>query len=135
MEEIYKKALLKAQNVNFSYFINLAISAKITWTELGNILEDLTPSFEKSKQLNKLLLKEFEVLHLQKNETTILENKLHSNRDYTMMVNYEELSENNEEYDESIDNSIVEQTDQFQAHDEYLQLDEGDTAIARKRQK
>ena len=69
MEEIYKKALLKAQNVNFSYFINLAISAKITWTELGNILEDLTPSIEKSKQLNKVLLKEFEVLHSQKNET------------------------------------------------------------------
>ena len=65
MEEIYKKALIKAQNVNFSYFINLAMSAKITWTELGNILDDLTPSIEKSKQLNKVLLKEFEVLNSQ----------------------------------------------------------------------
>ena len=65
MEEIYKKALIKAQNENFSYFINLAMSAKITWTELGNILDDLTPSIEKSKQLNKVLLKEFEVLNSQ----------------------------------------------------------------------
>ena len=110
MEKVYKKALIKAQYVNFSYFINLAISAQISWTELGNILEDLTPSIEKSKQLNKVLLKEFEVLHSQKTESTIPEDKNQSNGDDVTLVNNEELSENDEEYDESIDNGIVEQT-------------------------
>ena len=84
MEKVYKKALIKAQYVNFSYFINLAISAKITWTELGNILDDLTPSLEKSKQLNKVLLKEFEVLNSQKMEYTISEDKPLSNKDNAM---------------------------------------------------
>ena len=105
MEEIYKKALIKSQNVNFSYFINLAISAQITWTELGNILEDLTPSLEKSRQLNKVFLKEFEVLHSQKNETTIPEN-FHSNEEVAMSVNDEEISEHDEEYDESLEHDI-----------------------------
>ena len=123
MEEIYKKALIKAQNVNFSYFINLAMSAKITWTELGNILDDLTPSIEKSKQLNKVFLREFEFLHLQKSETIISENRFHSNGDDDAIVNDEELSK----HDESLDNDNIEQSDQFQAHDENLELDEGDT--------
>ena len=92
MEKVYKKALIKAQYVNFSYFINLAMSAKITWTELGNILDDLTPSIEKSKQLNKVFLKEFEVLQFQKQETISPENKFHSNGDDdAMLVNDEEL--------------------------------------------
>ena len=86
----------------------------------------MTPSFEKSKQLNQVLLKEFEVLHSQKNETDIPENKLLSNEDNTMLVTDEGLSENDEEYDESLDNDIIEQSDKFQANDENLQLDEVD---------
>ena len=86
----------------------------------------MTPSFEKSKQLNQVLLKEFEVLHSQKNETDIPENKLLSNEDNTMLVTDEGLSENDEEYDESLDNDIIEQSDQFQANDENLQIDKVD---------
>ena len=66
MEEIYKGALIKSQNVNFSHFINMALNSEISWIELGNILEDLTPTFEKSKKLNKVFLKEFEALQSQK---------------------------------------------------------------------
>ena len=84
----------------------------------------MTPSFEKSKQLNQVLLKEFEVLHSQKNETDIPENKLLSNEDNIMLVTDEGLSENDEEYDESIDNGIVEQTAKFQANADNLPFDE-----------
>ena len=68
MEGIYKKALINLEFVNFSYFIKLAIQSEISWIDLENILEDLTPTLDKSKQLNKVFLNEFKALQSQKSE-------------------------------------------------------------------
>ena len=66
MERIYKNTLLMSGNVNFSYLINSALQAEITWDALEDLLNDLTPTFEKSKQLNKAFLNEFKILQSQK---------------------------------------------------------------------
>ena len=78
MEGIYKKALINLEVVNFSYFIQLAMQSEISWIDLENIFEDLTPTLEKSKQLNKVFLKEFQALQSLKNET-ICNNETQSN--------------------------------------------------------
>ena len=79
----------------------MALNSEITWIELSNILEDLTPTLEKSKQLNKVFLKEFEALQSQK-IATISENE-------AILMKDEELSELDEEYDESLeDNDMIE---------------------------
>ena len=107
MEEIYKRALIKSQNVNFSHFINMALNSEISWIELGNILEDLTPTFEKSKKLNKVFLKEFEALHSQKTANFSSVNELDSFGNDAIFVKEEELSD--EEYDEALeDNEMFE---------------------------
>ena len=58
MENIFRNALIKSENVDFSYFINLAFQSELSWNELEDILDNLTSTFEKSKQLNKVLLNE-----------------------------------------------------------------------------
>ena len=55
-------------NINFSYLINAALQAEITWDALEDLLEDLTPTLDKSKQLNKVFLNELKSLHSQKDE-------------------------------------------------------------------
>ena len=123
MEGIYKKALIKSQNVNFSFFINMALNSEITWIELGNILEDLTPTFDKSKQLNKVFLKEFEALQSLRIES-IQENGLDSFGNDDKFVKDEELYEHDEEYDESLgDNEMIE------ADEEKLQTDAEETSV------
>ena len=66
MEGIFKNAFINSKNLDFSFFINLAIQAEISWNELENILEDLTPTLDKSKELNKVFLKELKSIHSQK---------------------------------------------------------------------
>ena len=55
-------------NVNFSYLVHAALEAEITWDALENLLSDLTPTLEKSKQLNKVFLNELKILQSQKKE-------------------------------------------------------------------
>ena len=55
-------------NVNFSYLINAALKTEITWDALEDLLDDLTPTLEKSKQLNKVFLNEVKILQSQKKE-------------------------------------------------------------------
>ena len=66
MEGMYKNAFINSKNLDFSFFINLAIQAEISWNELENILEDLTPTLDKSKELNKVFLKELKIIQSQK---------------------------------------------------------------------
>ena len=66
MEGLYKNAFINSKNFDFSFFINLALQAEISWDELENILEDLTPTLDKSKELNKVFLTELRSIHSQK---------------------------------------------------------------------
>ena len=66
MERIFKNTLMLSGNVNFSYLINAALQAEITWDVLEDLLDDLTPTLEKSKQLNKVFLNELKTLQSQK---------------------------------------------------------------------
>ena len=66
MENIFRNALIKSENVDFSYFIKLALHAEISWNELEDILDNLTSTFEKSKQLNKVFLNELKSLQTSK---------------------------------------------------------------------
>ena len=70
MEGLYKNAFINSNNLNFSLFINLALQTEISWNELEIILEDLTPTLEKSKELkHKVLSTSFSIL-MQKQEST-----------------------------------------------------------------
>ena len=46
------------------YFISLALQNKIAWGAMPIIIEGLTPTLEKSKEVNRFLLKELEKFHV-----------------------------------------------------------------------
>ena len=48
--------------VDLRYFINFALKGMISWTVLDIFLDDLTPDLSKSKNLNKILLQQLQVL-------------------------------------------------------------------------
>ena len=50
------------ENQHFRYFINMAVHGKIHFQPLSTIFDDLTPTLDKSKQLNKVLLEEIQKL-------------------------------------------------------------------------
>ena len=50
---------VEASNVNFKYYVNLVKRNEIPWEAFVNLLDDLTPSYVKSKQLISVLLEEF----------------------------------------------------------------------------
>ena len=52
-------------NVDFGYFISLALQSKLSWRLLPSILDDFTPTLETSKKVIEVLLKELKTLHLQ----------------------------------------------------------------------
>ena len=52
-----------AKSGDFKYFIDCALDGKISWETLSFFLNDLTPTFPKAKELNKILLQEFQSLH------------------------------------------------------------------------
>ena len=52
-------------NVDFGYFISLALKCKLSWQLLPTILEDFTPTLETSKEVIEVLLKELQKLHSQ----------------------------------------------------------------------
>ena len=49
--------------VDFKYFLQLAIHQEMSWAMLGVLLNNLTPTLDKSKQLIKILLKELQAAH------------------------------------------------------------------------
>ena len=49
-------------NEHFRYFISMAVQGKMPFPPLTTIFDDLTPTLEKSKQLNKVLLEEIQRL-------------------------------------------------------------------------
>ena len=61
---------------NMKCFINMALKNTISWKALNILLDELTPTFDKSKQLNRILLKELEKVQNQDLEVeTLTENK------------------------------------------------------------
>ena len=51
--------------VDFKYFISLVLNDKITWEAISFILNDLTPTLEKSKVVIEGLLQELQKLQLE----------------------------------------------------------------------
>ena len=47
---------------HFSYFIGLAINNQMAFQALITLFDELTPTLDKSKQLNKVLLEEIQKL-------------------------------------------------------------------------
>ena len=115
MDGIYKKALINLEVVNFSYFIKLAMQSEISWIDLENIFEDLTPTLEKSKQLNKVFLKEFQALQSQKSET-IFNSENHSilNGSNLKLENDSILLHNSDPVNKPLESENVEQDEQDQ---------------------
>ena len=46
------------ENVDFKYFVKLAMNKKISWNLLISLIDESTPTLEKSKELNKILVEE-----------------------------------------------------------------------------
>ena len=57
--------------IDFKYFIHLAFSKEMSWEALANLLNDLTQTLTKSKQLNTILLEELRVLYFKSHENVM----------------------------------------------------------------
>ena len=55
-DNIFKERVL----IDFKYFIQSAIEKKISWPTLSSILMELPPTLDKSKEVIKILVQEFE---------------------------------------------------------------------------
>ena len=62
-DKIFPGETNKDLKLNFEYFIKMAMQDKITWDTLIVFLEDLTPTLDKSKQANIVLVKELQKMH------------------------------------------------------------------------
>ena len=51
-------------DLDHKYFISLALKNEIAWSALKFIIEGLTPTLEKSKEVNNYLLEELEKIHV-----------------------------------------------------------------------
>ena len=125
MDGIYKKALINLEVVNFSYFIKLAMQSEISWIDLENIFEDLTPTLEKSKQLNKVFLKEFQALQSQKSET-IFDSENHSILNDSNLKLEDDSTSSLHEGDtsnEPLESENIEQDQMFTEEEEITNLD------------
>ena len=65
-------------NVDFGYFISLALQSKLSWRLLPSILADFTPTLETSKKVIEVLLKELKALHLQLCQIKEVKNEIQS---------------------------------------------------------
>ena len=56
---------------DFKYLIGMALQNKFSWKALGSLLEEMTSTLKKSKQVNKILLEQLQLLQwkIQNNET------------------------------------------------------------------
>ena len=50
-------------DIEFEFLVNLALDQKVSWAKLKLFLDDMTPTYEKSKKLNNVLLNSLESLH------------------------------------------------------------------------
>ena len=71
-------------------FINMALKNTISWKALAILLDELTPTFDKSKQLNRILLKELESVQSKSQNQILDDDTLTETGD----VNPESIQEN-----------------------------------------
>ena len=93
---------MQSNSLDFSYFIKLALQTEISWTELEAILEDLTPTLDKSKELNKVFLNELKSIHSQK-ESLNSETKKDELTNETVDEEYEEFDSETTEIEPDIE--------------------------------
>ena len=58
----------KSGNVDYKYFINLALKKNISWNLVAMFFDESTSTLEKSKELNKILVEELRNLQSQLDE-------------------------------------------------------------------
>ena len=58
------------QEVDLKYFINLVFTKKVTWKGLRILLDALTTTLAKSKELNEILLDELEAIETKQHKIT-----------------------------------------------------------------
>ena len=54
------------------FLISMALNGDISWANLIPLMDDLTPTLEKSKKVNEILLKELETLHSKFNDRQLI---------------------------------------------------------------
>ena len=106
---------------NMKCFINMALKKTISWKVLSILLEELTPTFDKSKQLNRILLKELEKVQSQdiEVETLIETEDVSENQDSSVKseaIQEDLLSETDDETVDSCENDAEEQEPTEQEH-------------------
>ena len=50
---------------DFKYLIGMALQNKISWKALGSLLDEMTSTLKKSKEVNKILLEQLQSLQVQ----------------------------------------------------------------------
>ena len=90
------------ENVDFKYFVKLAMNKKISWNLLISLIDESTPTLEKSKELNKILVEELRKIQsnledVQNGEQNVQNNAIPIN-DFT---NEEENNDQGEVVDDS----------------------------------
>ena len=73
--------MVHGENIaDFKSLINLALDNRIPWSPLKIFLEDLTSTFEASKELNVILFDELQLLHSKLSKNQLCNNEFDENR-------------------------------------------------------
>ena len=70
MTEVETDKSTTASKVKF--LISMALNGDVSWRNLTLLMDDLTPTLEKSKKVNEILLKELETLHSKFNDRQLI---------------------------------------------------------------
>ena len=70
MTEVETDKSTTASKVKF--LISMALNGDVSWKNLTLLMDDLTPTLEKSKKVNEILLKELETLHSKFNDRQLI---------------------------------------------------------------
>ena len=115
-------AIEKVENISsekiildFEYFIQLAIRREIPWKSLTFMLTDLTTTLDKSNQVIKLLVQELEkwVLKVESNTNNDVNEKEFNHQNLEENTNLGKPEETIEEFDNSEDESIINETEEL----------------------
>ena len=107
---------------DFQYLINCTLDGKIAWKTLQFLLNDLTPTLPKAKELLKIMLKEFETFHRKSKENKMIK-ETNQNDDESELKD-EAVDENSLEHDEDdndfeISDETLEENDLTNENDEF----------------
>ena len=124
------------KNLDFEYFVNLALVNKLPWDSLIVILNDWTPTLAKSKEVIEILVKELQKCPTHEEiYTTKLEGKIEEEDDQTneKLCQSQEFVANeveNQIFQESFEDDLsIFENEEAQFAEDFQDMNHGDESI------